>query len=119
MSVRFVLSKEMVFKMEHRSIRWSFVARNAVYINWNTIQKRIISGQKYYQQQSEIHEIDKLRRSHNIQIFFGYPNSLIQFKILVPELCFFLILAHSVYKMRKMQESNTLELWNKLHFEEE
>jgi len=31
---------------------------------------------------------------------------------------FFLILAHSVYKMRIKQEPNTLELWNKLHFEE-
>ena len=30
----------------------------------------------------------------------------------------FLILAHSVYKMWIIQEPNTLELWNKLHFEE-
>ena len=32
---------------------------------------------------------------------------------------FFLILAHPVYKMWKLQEPNKLELWNKLHFEEE
>ena len=32
---------------------------------------------------------------------------------------FFLILAHPVYKMRIIQEPNTIELWNKLHFEEE
>jgi len=32
---------------------------------------------------------------------------------------FFLILAHPVYKMWIIQELNTLELWNKLHFEEE
>jgi len=31
---------------------------------------------------------------------------------------FFLILAQPVYKMWIMQEPNTLELWNKLHFEE-
>ena len=31
---------------------------------------------------------------------------------------FFLILAHPVYKMWIIQEPNTLELWNKLHFEE-
>jgi len=31
---------------------------------------------------------------------------------------FFLILAHSVYKMWIKQDPNTLELWNKLHFEE-
>ena len=31
---------------------------------------------------------------------------------------FFLILAHSVYKMWIKQEPNKLELWNKLHFEE-
>jgi len=37
---------------------------------------------------------------------------------LSPELFFFLILAHSVYKMWIKQEPNTLELWNKLHFEE-
>ena len=32
---------------------------------------------------------------------------------------FFLILAHPVYKMWKVQEPNMLKLWNKLHFEEE
>jgi len=32
---------------------------------------------------------------------------------------FFLILAHPVYKMWRKQEPNKLELWNKLHFEEE
>ena len=31
----------------------------------------------------------------------------------------FLTLAHSVYKMWIIQEPNSLELWNKLHFEEE
>jgi len=31
----------------------------------------------------------------------------------------FLILAHPVYKMWIIQEPNTLELWNKLHSEEE
>ena len=38
-------------------------------------------------------------------------------KLLAPEF-FFLILAHPVYKMWIKQEPNTLELWNKLHFEE-
>ena len=38
--------------------------------------------------------------------------------LLAPEL-FFLILAHPVYKMWIIQEQNTLELWNKLYFEEE
>ena len=32
---------------------------------------------------------------------------------------FFLILAHTVYKMWIIQEPKKLELWNKLHFEEE
>ena len=32
---------------------------------------------------------------------------------------FFLILADPVYKMWIAQEPNTLELWNKLHFEKE
>jgi hypothetical protein len=32
---------------------------------------------------------------------------------------FFLILAHPVHKMLIIQEPNMLELWNKLHFEEE
>ena len=31
---------------------------------------------------------------------------------------YFLILAHPVYKMWIIQEPNTLELWNKLHFED-
>ena len=38
--------------------------------------------------------------------------------LLAPEL-FFLILAHFIYKMWIKQEPNMLELWNKLHFEEE
>ena len=37
--------------------------------------------------------------------------------LLAPD--FFLILAHPVYKMWIIQEPNTLELWNKLHFEKE
>jgi len=37
--------------------------------------------------------------------------------LLAPEL-FFYILAHPVYKMFIKQEPNTLQLWNKLHFEE-
>ena len=40
-----------------------------------------------------------------------------EFNPLVPEL-FFLILAHPVYKMWIIQETNKLALWNKLHFEE-
>ena len=47
------------------------------------------------------------------------PNILIAQLLnpLAPEL-FFLILAHSVYKMWIIQEPNKLALWNKLHFEE-
>jgi len=45
-------------------------------------------------------------------------NVPIDINLQVPELFFFLILAHSVYKMWIIQEPNTLELWNKLHFEE-
>jgi len=33
--------------------------------------------------------------------------------------CLILILAHPVYKMWIIQETNMSELWNKLHFEEE
>ena len=40
-------------------------------------------------------------------------------KYAVPIFVIFLILAHPVYKMWIIQEPNTLELWNKLHFEEE
>jgi len=40
------------------------------------------------------------------------------FNLLTPEL-FFLILAHPEYKMCIIQVPNMLELWNKLHFEEE
>jgi len=38
-----------------------------------------------------------------------------RFNLLAPEL-FFLILTHPVYKMWIIQKTNTLELWNKLHF---
>jgi len=46
------------------------------------------------------------------------PLIISSLNLLAPEL-FFLILAHPVYKMWIIQEPNTLELWNKLHFEEE
>jgi len=50
------------------------------------------------------------RRGYNIKI---------DINLLAPELLFFfLILAHPAYKMWVIQEPNTLELWNKLHFEE-
>ena len=39
--------------------------------------------------------------------------------LLAPEFFFFLILAHSVYTMWIIQKPNTLDLWNKLHFQEE
>ena len=44
--------------------------------------------------------------------------SVYLFNLLAPEL-FFFNLEHPVYKMWIIQEPNTLELWNKLHFEEE
>ena len=43
----------------------------------------------------------------------GYINPL------APEFFFFLILAHSVYKMWITQEPKKVALWNKWHFEEE
>jgi len=43
------------------------------------------------------------------------PHSI---KLLDPEL-FFLVLAHPANKMRIILEQNTIELWNKQHFEEE
>jgi len=71
---------------------------------------------------------------HNIRIFlnmakiWGRNMSLsisnknlvipIVINLLAPEL-FSLILAHPLYKMWIMQEPNTLDLWNELHFEEE
>ena len=39
------------------------------------------------------------------------------FNLLAPDFC--LILAHPVHKMWIIQEPNTSELWNKLHFEKE
>jgi len=48
-------------------------------------------------------------------VFQGYIYASLN--LLAPEL-FFLILAHLVYKMWIIREPNTLELWNKLDFEE-
>ena len=50
---------------------------------------------------------------------FALLHELLYVAILAPELFFFLILTHPVYKMWILQEQNTLELWNKLYFEEE
>ena len=55
-------------------------------------------------------------RCHGTQnVFLCHLKS--ELNLLAPEL-FFLILAHSVYKMWIIQEPNKLELWNKLHFKE-
>jgi len=56
---------------------------------------------------------------NNSCFVFGlwFRASLIYINLLAPEL-FFLILAHPVYKMLIIQETNTLELWNQLYFEE-
>ena len=56
--------------------------------------------------------------SHRLQLPNTSVHCLCLFKLLAPKL-FFLILAHPVYKMWIIREPNTLELWNKLHFEEE
>ena len=64
--------------------------------------------------------IDKLSHSkrHSVTLaFILYFSIASNINLLVPEL-FILILAHPVYKMWIKQEPNTLELWNKLHFEE-
>ena len=51
------------------------------------------------------------------QIVFVTMKAVKLINLLAPELIF-LILAHPIYKMWIIQEPNTLELWNKLHFEE-
>jgi len=69
-----------------------------------------------------MHGSESKRRSNYILLqFVSFSESLQKIYIinpLSPEL-FFLILAHPVYKMWIIQEPNALELWNKLHFEEE
>ena len=47
-----------------------------------------------------------------------YGTHLYLINPLAPELFFFLISAHPVYKMWIIQEPKKLSLWNKLHFEE-
>ena len=54
---------------------------------------------------------------HSFCVSFNFRVQNVKFNLLEPEL-FFLILAHSVYRMRITQEPNKLELWNKLHFKE-
>ena len=53
-----------------------------------------------------------------LALLVQYQRHIFYINLLAPEL-FFLILAHPVYKMWIIQEPNMLELWNKLHFEEE
>ena len=58
------------------------------------------------------------RIKYNNELYTVYRGSDIvtYSKLSAPELFFFLSLAHSVYKIWIIQEPNTLELWNKLHF---
>ena len=55
---------------------------------------------------------------NNLPTLKLFGDAITVINLLAPEL-FFLILPHSVYKMWIIQEPNMLELWNKLHFEEE
>jgi len=52
------------------------------------------------------------------KLYFLTKYIFILFKLLAPDF-FFLNLTQPVYKMWIIQEPNTLELWNKLHFEKE
>jgi len=54
----------------------------------------------------------------NTFVFFVALLETNYLNLLAPE-SFFKTLAHSVYKMWIKQEPNTLELWKKLHVEEE
>jgi len=56
-------------------------------------------------------------REHFLNVIKTRDYDVVYFPInlLAPEL-FFLILAQPVYKIWLIQEPNTLELWNKLHF---
>ena len=56
----------------------------------------------------------------DIWVFFE-KKSVVKIQVLLTfwRRIFFLILAHPVYKMWIIPEQNMLELWNKLHFEEE
>ena len=59
-------------------------------------------------------------QNYKFAFFFVTVWNLVSFiNLLAPELFFFLILAQPIYKMWIIQELNTLELWNRLHFEEE
>ena len=60
--------------------------------------------------QVKVHIKQSTQSEHHVEFF--------NVNLLAPELLFFLILAHPVYKMWIIQEPNMLELWNKLHFEE-
>jgi len=56
---------------------------------------------------------------HHRRSFFSLKNQNLEISILTFwSRNYFLILADPVYKMWIMQEQNKLELWNKLHFEE-
>ena len=61
--------------------------------------------------------IERLWQLVTMRVFKKTSKVYGSFILLAPEL-FFLILAHSVYKMWIIQEPNTSELWNKLHFED-
>ena len=69
----------------------------------------------HYRIHSRSPQVLILSHSHPVH---SSPIHFLKINLLAPEL-FFLILAHPVYKMWIIQEPNTLELWNKLHFEEE
>jgi hypothetical protein len=56
---------------------------------------------------------------NNLQTYLNLAQNIacgFWFNLLAPEFLRFLILAHPVNKMWIIQEPNTLESWNKLHF---
>jgi len=63
-----------------------------------------------------INKIYVKSNTHTMCKYFVH-SEIIPVNILAPVL-FFFILAHPVYNIWIIQEPNTLELWNKLHFGE-
>jgi len=71
----------------------------------------------YWQTATTARRLAHSTKSHSPETFFTI--SLDTVILTFRRRNYFLILAHHVYKMWIIQEPNTLELWNKLNFEEE
>ena len=113
--------KNIIWKLPQKDgcicFRWGGSTENKNYYKWwNSRTSSVISLILGCSISCQFYNDVEFKLANFLQLIVAIKRNI--FNLLDSEL-FFLVLAHPVYKRRIIQEPNTIELWNKLHFEDE